>query len=72
MRDFPPEGSARKQVAIAVWIALTLLFSAALGYGLYQWLTHRVEFPLLAAIGGIGGFVVVWRWIVERSRAPSN
>jgi hypothetical protein len=72
MRDFPPEGSSRKKVAIRVWIALTILFAAVLAFGVYRWVTQQVEFPVLAAIGGIGGFIAVWRWIVETTRAPSN
>lgn len=71
MEDLPPHGSPRRRIVIGIWVALTILFAALLVCGIVLWTTGRAEFPILAAIGGVGGFIALWRWILERSRSAT-
>ena len=63
MNAVPPTGSLslRERAALGILLALTVLFLCLLVYRIVQWLTTRTPFPLLAAIGGVGGFVATWR-----------
>jgi hypothetical protein len=68
MQDLPPSGSARRRFALAVWVAVTALFAVLTAYALYAWIVAGRMFPWLAAIGGVGAFVGIWRWMHERQR----
>jgi len=69
MNDLPVHGSTRRRLAIGTWAVFSGLFAALLVYGVVRWVSGPVQLPVLAGIGGIGGFVGVWRWIAEKTRA---
>jgi hypothetical protein len=71
MESMPPPGSLRRRFAVGLQFALTLLFVSFLLYRLFNWITQGGPFPILAAIGGVGGFVGMWRWTLHELRKPA-
>lgn len=64
----------RRRVALGVLVAMSAVFAVLLAWRAVEALRGAREFPYLGSLGGVTGFIVVWRTVLadRRDRAPAR
>ena len=68
MDSLPPAGSFRRRAALAFFLLGTAVLAYLLLHSVIDWIAERKPFPILEALGAIGGAVVCWQWIIQELR----